>query len=632
MDIRMQSRAVSLITRLFLANSTAAHQIPYLPQKTEIPAPSPILDPLTPPEEVGLPSERLTAFLGKLTRNREVFMHTLAVARSGRLISASAAPGYSLDVRHETHSLCKTVTGLCVGILVGEGRLSVDTPAYRLMGTGLPPILGPRMRAVTVKHLLTMSSGVIFNEIGAVTEEDWVRSFFESSVAFTPGTRFAYNSMNSYILSVIVEKISGMTLAEFAEERLFTPMGIPKTLWESCPRGHTKGGWGLYLSTADMLKIGELIRTMGTYHRHRLVPREWIREMAKPHSKVPENMGKYDYGYHIWTARDKSSVLCNGMLGQNVWVHPRHRLVVAMNAANCELFQTGPMCRIMEELFKDIPSHDPLKPNRRATAELRAAEAAFFAGRTWTHPTESHAPMRDGHIPAERWDEIAKKPYIAAKNNCGILPLFVALLHNNLPAGIRSLTLSGEGEERSVNIVEGFETYHLRVGFAHHRESEITVRGERFLVRTRAEFCDDTNGEPILKLEILFPELASVRRICFYYEGRRLSLVLSEQPGRRVLDELVAIFDYMPRSKLLGNLIRPQLEKELIAYRVRTAYEPRIVLGYGERPTEETSPLDSGAPLALDQLFPIDKPTAAPKKPTTAPKKTPKATAKKPKK
>ena len=622
MDIRMQSRAVALITRLFLANSTSAHQIPYLPQKTELPAPSPITEEMIPPEEVGLSSERITEFYGKLTRNREVFMQAVAVARGGHLISAAAAPGYSLDTRHETHSLCKTVTGLCVGILVGEGRLSLDTPAYRLVGEGLPPILGPRMRAITVKHLLSMSSGVLFNEIGAVTEEDWVRAFFESSVAFAPGTRFAYNSMNSYILSVIVERVSGMTLADFAEERLFAPMGIPKTLWESCPRGHTKGGWGLYLSIADMLKIGELIRTMGTYHRHRLVSREWIREMAKPHSRVPEDIGKYDYGYHIWTARDKSSVLCNGMLGQNVWVHPRHRLVVATNAANCELFQTGPMCRIMEELFREPPNHDPLKPNRRAVAELRAAEAAFYAGRTWTHPTEAHAPMRDGHIPAERWDEIAKKPYVAEKNNCGILPLFVGLLHNNLPAGIRSLTLSGTGEERAVTIAEGFESYHLRVGFLHHRESVISVRGEQYIVKTRAEFCDDTNGEPILKLELLFPELASVRRICLYYEGRRPALVLSEQPGRRVLDELVAIFDYMPRTKLLGNLIRPQLEKELIAYRVRMAYEPRIALGYGERPTEEHSLLDGGEPLSLEQLFAPEKPTPA-KKPTKTPAKKP---------
>ena len=71
---------------------------------------------------------------------------------------------------------------------------------------------------------------------------------------------------------------------------------------------------------------------------------------------------------------------------------------------------------------------------------------------------------------------------------------------------------------------------------------------------------------------MLFPELASVRRICLYYEGRRPALVLSEQPGRRVLDELVAIFDYMPRTKLLGNLIRPQLEKELIAYQIGRAH------------------------------------------------------------
>ena len=602
MDIRMQRRALSLLVRLFLMNSTKAHQIPYIPQKTVVPDPSPLTEELTAPEAVGLSSAQLDSFLSALEKQREVAMHGLLVAREGKPVLAAAAPGYGVAVRHQTHSMCKTITGLCIGILVGEGRLDIDTPAYRIIGDGLPALLSGRTKAITVRHLLSMSSGVFFNEMGAVTEEDWVRAFFDSSVTFVPGKKFAYNSMNSYILSVIVERITGMTLAAFAEERIFRPLGIEKTLWEACPRGHTKGGWGLYLSLSDMWKIGELIRNMGCYHHRRIVPREWIAEMAKPHSKTPEGMGSYHYGFHIWVARDRTALLCNGMLGQNIWIHPKNRMVIVTQASNSELFQTGPMCRIIAEHFSGLIPRDPLPENTEALRALREHEAAFFSGRTWTHPTAPTAPGRDGNIPAELFAKISKKPYLAERNNFGILPLFVILMQNNLSAGIRKLALSEDAGEYYATLCEGNESYKIPLGFTKYRESILSVRGERYLLRSRAEFCDDTNGEPILKIDLIFPELASTRRLCLYYAAEKPTLVLSEQPGRQLLTELIALFEYVPRGKLLGNILKSQVEKEFIAYRIRAAYEPSLRLGYDEAP-KPAPHADGTDPIRLDELL-----------------------------
>ena len=602
MDIRMQSRALSLLVRLFLLNSTKAHQIPYIPQKTAIPEVSPLQEPLAPPEETGLSSEMLDELLSSLEKQREVAMHGLLVAREGKPIVMASAPGYSTEIRHQTHSMCKTITGLCIGILVGEGRLDIDTPAYRLIGEGLPPLLSKRTKAITVRHLLTMSTGVFFNEIGCVTEEDWVRSFFDSAVNFVPGTKFAYNSMNSYILSVIVEKITGMTLYEFAEERIFTPLGIPKTFWETCPRGHTKGGWGLYLSLSDMWKIGELIRGMGCYHHRRILPREWIAEMAKPHSKTPEGMGDFHYGFHIWVARDRTSLLCNGMLGQNVWIHPKNRMVVVTHASNSELFQTGPMCRIVLEQFGKLLPREPLTENQAALDRLRAHEGCFFCGRTWTHATEPTAPGRDGNIPQKLFTALTEKPYLAERNNFGILPLFMVLMQNNLPPGIRKLALSHKKGEYAVTVGEGSESCTLPLGFTDYRESILSIRGERYLIRSRAEFCDDTNGEPILKIELLFPELASARRFCLYYAAEKPYVVLSEQPGRQLLSDLIELFEYVPRGKLLGNILKSQVEKEFIAYRIRAAYEPSLRLGYNVAP-KHTHHADGTDPIRIEELM-----------------------------
>ena len=599
----MQSRALMLLTRLHVSGSTNAHQIPFYPQKTVIPAASPLTEELTAPEAVGLRSADLLGFYTELERHRDVSLHALGIARDGKTVSLAAAPGYSPELRHQTHSMCKTVTGLAVGILVGEGLLDIDTPAYRLVGDGIPTLLSPRMRAITVRHLLTMTAGVIFNEMGAVTETDWVRSYFESSMAFPPGTRFAYNSMNSYILSVIVERITGKTLSSFAAERIFAPLGIPPTLWEACPHGHTKGGWGLFLSIADMLKLGELIRAQGIYGGKTVVPRDWICKMTRVHASVPERIGAFDYGFHIWVARDRASVLCNGMLGQNIWIHPKNRLVVATTASNCELFQTGSTLRTLAaRLGAPLEEAGPLPEDSEALAALRKKEGEFLVGHAWTHPSEAHLPARDGGIPAERWDALAEKPYLPEKNNCGILPIFCAMMQNNLPAGIRRLSLSRRGEERTLTVVERGESYRLRVGFHSYRESVITVRGETYLVRCRAEFCDDTDGEPILKIEILFPELSCARRLRLYYADEEPSAVLSELPGRRLLDDLVGMLEFLPRTKFIGEILRSQMEREYIDYRIRIAHEPRIYLGHGTAPKAHTATVDGEALLHLDAL------------------------------
>ena len=583
MDIRMQGRAVSLLYHLFLKNSTSAHQIPYLPAKIR---PYTTAEPpdLYSPETLGVSSVAVDAFLTALERERAAVIHTVALSRAGKLLMHAAAPGYTTGIRHQTHSMCKTVTGLCIGMLLDEGRIELDAPAYQLIGSGLPPILSPRTKAITVRHLLTMTAGVSFAEVGAVTEVDWVRSFFESAVLFSPGSKFSYNSMNSYILSVILERVTGMTLAAFAAERLFAPLGIRDVFWESCPMGHTKGGWGLYLSVYDMLKLGEVVLNGGTYGGVRLLSRHFMRQMLKPHAKTPESLGDSDYGFHIWVARDRSSYLFNGMLGQNIWIHPKNGLVLAINAGNCELFQTGGMHALLARHLGERLNSASLKPNRTALRELREHEKRFFLGRTWTHATAPSLPAPGGITPEEGFARLAEKPYLAEQNNFGILPLFVMLMQNNLSAGIRSLSFQKEGTEYFLELLEGEEVYRLPIGFTDYKEASLTVRGEEYLVATRAEFCDDTDGEPILKLELLFPEMASARRMRLYYDTDKPTLVLSEQPGRQMIDSFLQLIDFIPYGKLLGNIVRSQVEKELIAYRIRACYEPTLRLDRDSEP------------------------------------------------
>ena len=163
-----------------------------------------------------------------------------------------------------------------------------------------------------------MRAGVIFGEAEALSEQDWVRAFLNSSLKGEPGTEFYYNSLNTYMLSAIVLRKTGKKLTDFLQERLFGPMGITDILWETCPSGIEKGGWGLYIRPEDIAKLGQLVMDEGMWHGQQLISAEYIRTATAAHASPPPELGDFDYGYQIWVGRKTPAFLFNGMLGQNV--------------------------------------------------------------------------------------------------------------------------------------------------------------------------------------------------------------------------------------------------------------------------------------------------------------------------
>ena len=121
-----------------------------------------------------------------------------------------------------------------------------------------------------------MKSGVQFNEMGVVSGNDWVDSFLNAPVKGTPGEAFEYNSMNTYLLSAIIQERTGMKMVDYLRPRLFEPLGIRKVFWESCPAGITKGGWGLFLCPEDAAKLGVMYVNGGKFEGKQIVPAEWV--------------------------------------------------------------------------------------------------------------------------------------------------------------------------------------------------------------------------------------------------------------------------------------------------------------------------------------------------------------------
>jgi len=599
MDLFQQKKTLDLLYDFFVRGKTNPSRIPYVPSKcyTYEGDGVPLFFPRLTPEEKGVPSETVTALLHDLEHSARVNMHAITVLCDGAVIAEANVRPYDRRIPHLTHSMCKSVTGLAIGFLHEEGLIDLDTPVYRYFaGTQIPARLSGRTKAITVKHLLTMTSGVAFAETGAVTESDWVRAFFASDVKFEPGSRFAYNSMNTYILSALVRNLSGVGLTEYLRPRLFEPLGIRDIFWEKCPLGTEKGGWGLYIAQEDLAKIGMLFLDRGRFGGRRLISEEWIEEATCEKIGVPEESGDYTYAYQLWTARDKSGTyLFNGMLGQNMWICPKNRIIIVANAGNSEFFQKGAMLAIFENRLgaSAFTRGGMLKKNRHAQRLLQRAEEEFFETRAWITPL--HRPglflrlfRRLNRLPVEPLPKLcrllAEKPFLFPENNSGILPTFVRLTQNNHSAGLREMRFVCEGERFFCLFNEGEDAlYRVEIGFYDYVHGRLSVRGEEYRIATRGGFAVDEDGRRLLKIDICFPELPHARRIKVFFDEEDPCVLLREVPGKEVLDGLLRTAPVnAPKSKGLVSFIRNRINLDYIFLKIYDKFEPKLVpLGTG---------------------------------------------------
>jgi hypothetical protein len=587
MAIKIDKKAVSLLYRYFIKGSSEVRQIPYFPQKTRIIDTSEQKHlPRATPESRGIDSTSLLRMLSQLESDKDVDIHSIAVLSDDAVICEASVPGQNASLCALTHSLCKTVTALAVGMLVDEGRLSLNQRIYKIFSDEVSEF-SPRQKKLTVYHLLTMSSGALFNELGVVSSTDWVRDFFGFGVDFEAGSKFAYNSMNSYMLSAIVKKVGGVSMSELLRTRLFDVLGVPDFIWETCPKAIEKGGWGLYVSVETMLKLGTLFINGGVYDGTRVVSEKWINEMKRMHMPIAEETGGYDYGLHMWVGRYNSACLFNGMFGQNILVFPKRRIVVATTASNCEMFQKSRMLDIISDTFTD--SHTYIEKTKKQTKvykKLKIKQKNFGAHHTWTRPqTRLHGVRAliarlQGRSPyplPHFCRSLDKKIYTFEKNNSSLMPIIMSFMQNSFGEGLESVSFAERRDGFHLLLREGGEGYDIKLGFYSHAKNILRIRGEIYVVAAAAEFSFDEDKNLLLKIELCFPETSSVRRMKLAFDGDRLCMRLSELPGYEMVGAYVAGMKVVaPKSDPLVNILAPSLKGEFVSYKIRSSLEPVI--------------------------------------------------------
>ena len=608
--------AVAELVLNMILGKTGGTRVDYFPQKPDFPFDAVYEQAFVraTPESQGISSDLFAALLRELDASKDTEMHHFMALRHGKVICECNFAPYPKGMWHITHSMCKSITGMAIGMLIEEGKLKLDENIYDIFSDQINALSKIFRPVITVENLLTMTSGVTFNESGIVSGNDWLGSFLNASVNGKPGTEFQYNSLNTYVLSAIVTKRTGETLTEYLTPRLFGPLGITKYYWETCPKGITKGGWGLFLCAEDMAKLGQLYLQKGKWNGQQLVSEYWIEISTARHLKTQNDT--YGYGYQLWMEQRPGSFEYNGMLGQNVIIYPDMDMVLVTNAGNKEMFQDCIMLNIIRKYFPvnyhpaDVLPENPLSygllkrlcgelengENNNRSASLRGGwkrnavfrrknkKYSYRISATVGLPSDHHSFMR----------AVNGRTYVMEQQNIGIAPLFVQVFHNNMTDGISEISFTYDAGNFCVSFTEGEMIHKLPVGFGRAANGCVDLHGEHYLVATLGEFARDENAIPVLKLEITFIEECVKRKVhIFFHENNGIEIRWNETPGKKmILAGLSSITEELSGNFLYNSLLGDHnITTELLHRLMEQTIEP-AVRGY-LKSSKETDSIDT---------------------------------------
>jgi CubicO group peptidase (beta-lactamase class C family) len=309
-------------------------------------------------ESADLDSARLCGIAARLqATNADV--HSVVIVRHGKLVFEQYFPGYDAPwgqpegqfnfdatTLHDMRSVSKSVVSLLVGIAIDRKLIaSVDEPVVKFF----PELTAPKSPGwgnITLRHLLTMSSGIEWDEARAWNdpandephlgnEPDPIGYVLAKPIASPPDTVWNYNGGGTDLLGNIIERVSGKPLAEFAREALFEPLGIVNSEWKKYGNGKISAAAGLRLRPRDAAKIGRLVLDRGAWNGRQIVSSAWVAQSVAPRFEAIGYFGGlFFYGYQWWLGRTLSGdkevkwVAAMGLGGQRIFIIPDFDLVV----------------------------------------------------------------------------------------------------------------------------------------------------------------------------------------------------------------------------------------------------------------------------------------------------------------
>jgi CubicO group peptidase (beta-lactamase class C family) len=267
------------------------------------------------------------------------------IIRNGFIVTERYYDGLE-DTKRAVYSVTKSVMSCLVGIAVARNEVaSIEQPVVEIMPSVFKESTDPQMRSMTIKHLLTMTSGIseTYSESywQVISTEGFAR-MFRKPLEGVPGKKFSYNNVNTNLLSMILTEKTGLRASEYAEKYLFMPLGIRGYIWGS-DDGYTLGTSGLMITARDLAKIGYLILKKGQWDGRRMLSEEWIRQATSVQTTTNQRYENeplgYGYGWWMFGSHNFQAIAALGSFGQQLIIVPELALIVVMTGGSLDILR-----------------------------------------------------------------------------------------------------------------------------------------------------------------------------------------------------------------------------------------------------------------------------------------------------
>ena len=408
------------------------------------------------PESQGVPSEAIISFMDELSRNN-LNMHSFMLIRNGRILAECYWPYFNADKKHRMYSVSKSFTSVAIGMMIDEGRISLNDKVAGFFPEYLPENPHPYILQATVRDLLMMATFNISTSYNNL-DLDWVATFFQDPrEKHEPGTRFSYDTAATVVLCAIVEKLNGKMMLDYMRP-VFDEIGISKDIWcIKSPDGRSWTGSGILCTTRDLARFGLLCLNKGAWNGKQLISHEYME--AATSSQI-DNGGRegselrYGYGYQFWCLRD-GGFACNGMGAQLALCLPSKNLMMITTGDNQAIANgTEHVIKAFSNLVAKIEKTK--LPDNKEAQQMLAEKIATVS-----------TPLPAGNAITSNAAKYSGVRYLLKDNNMGMKWISVdvapdkCILHYENNTGKHSLTL-GMGKYIFQKFPEKY--YSVRIG------------------------------------------------------------------------------------------------------------------------------------------------------------------------
>jgi CubicO group peptidase (beta-lactamase class C family) len=454
------------------------------------------------PEAQGISSRAIQAFVQAADSSIDG-MNSFMLVRHGQVVAEGWWGPYDARTPHVLYSLSKSFTSTAVGLAIADGKLSLDDEVLKFFPDEAPAQPSTNLRAMRVRDLLRMSTGHVtepqlFGQVdSSMRSASWVKRFFAHPVQFKPGTHFLYNSPATYMLSAIVQKVTGQTVLDYLQPRLFEPLGIERPTWVQSPEGINAGAYGLNVRTEDIAKLGQLYLQKGQWNGRQIIPAAWVDEATArqtSNGSSPRSDWDQGYGYQFWQSRH--GYRGDGAFGQYMLILPKYDAVVAITSGVRDM--QAVMNLVWDKLLPEMHS-GPVAEDDGAQRALRTT----LAGLTM------HAPAGKATSPSA--PTISGKWYELGPNAAGLRAVALDLTSKTPALLVRSATY----ETRTPL---GLGTWgRTTPGFANGIEKMLSVP-ERPQIAASGAWTSDS----VFRVKLVAPETPFYSTLDFRFDGNRV--------------------------------------------------------------------------------------------------------------